>query len=58
MTTMNATDMDMKTAASQPSKKNLKRKSAEQEARKSMYDSLKGMTNDELYNVVDDDGIT
>ena len=41
-----------------PSKKTLKRKSTEQEAQKGMYESLEGMTNDELYNTVDDEGKT
>ena len=57
MSKMDAMDLAMK-GDDKPSKKTLKRKSSEQEAQKSMYDSLKGMTNNELYNTVDDEGKT
>ena len=57
MSKMDAMDFAMKDE-DKPSKKTPKRKSTEQEAQKSMYDSLKGMTNDELYNTVDDEGKT
>ena len=57
MSKMDAMDFAMNDKEN-PSKKTLKRKSTEQEAQKGMYDSLKGMTNDELYNTVDDEGKT
>ena len=58
LTKMDLMDRDLQEIARASGYRQLKRKSTEEEANTSAYDSLKGMDADEVYNMVDEDNHT